>query len=281
MELARKVPPMSAHASPLIMGILNVTPDSFSDGGRYLAPEQAVRRAARLVRSGADIIDVGGESTRPGALPVTSQEEMERVLPVIEGIAARFDVRISIDTQKYEVAEAAVAAGARVINDVSGGQDIRLAKLAATKDLTVALMHMQGTPQTMQAHPEYPNGVVNEVKSTLEARVRAFEELGVSREKIWIDPGIGFGKTVAHNLTLLAHLGAFAELGARTLIGTSRKSFLGKVLEVPDLSMAKRESPTVATSLFAYTRGASVFRVHRVAAFRRALRLWIACEEHA
>ncbi|MEZ4750046.1 MAG: dihydropteroate synthase [Bdellovibrionota bacterium] len=260
------------------MGIVNVTPDSFSDGGCYLEPERAILQAARLVGSGADIIDVGGESTRPGAAPVSAGEEMERVLPVIEGIVRRLDVQVSIDTQKFEVARAAAELGATLVNDVSGGSDIRMASLAAQHGLTVVLMHMQGSPQTMQQSPTYERGVVTEVYESLQSRVRAFEECGVRREQIWIDPGIGFGKTVPHNLELLAQLGRFSDLGARIVIGTSRKSFLARVLENPDLPMSKRESATIATNLYAYTRGASVFRVHRVAGFTRALKLWTSCE---
>ncbi|MCB9253836.1 MAG: dihydropteroate synthase [Bdellovibrionaceae bacterium] len=262
------------------MGIVNVTPDSFSDGGCYLEPERAILQAARLVGSGADIIDIGGESTRPGASPVSAEEEMERVLPVVEGVARRLDVRVSIDTQKYEVAREAVRLGASLVNDVSGGSDIRMATLAAETGVTVVLMHMLGTPQTMQLDPTYQDGVVAGVYQALLSRVRAFEECGVSRENIWIDPGIGFGKTVPHNLELLAHLSRFTDLGSRIVIGTSRKSFLARVLENPDLPIAKRESATIATNLYAYTRGASVFRVHRVAGFRRALKLWTACEAY-
>ncbi|MCB0404109.1 MAG: dihydropteroate synthase [Bdellovibrionales bacterium] len=269
---------MKAREKPLLMGIVNVTPDSFSDGGCYLEPERAILQAVRLAGSGADIVDIGGESTRPGAVPVSAQEEMDRVLPVIEGVVRRLNVRVSIDTQKLEVAREAAALGATILNDVSGGSDIRMALLAAERGLTVVLMHMQGTPQTMQQIPTYDRGVVSEVHDALAARVRAFEECGVGREKIWIDPGIGFGKTVSHNLELLAQLGKFSDLGARIVVGTSRKSFLARVLENPELPMAKRESATIATNLYAYTRGASVFRIHRVGGFRRALALWKACE---
>lgn len=259
---------------PLIMGVLNVTPDSFSDGGIDFSPKDAFERGMRLAAEGADIIDVGGESTRPGADPISTQEEMARVLPVIEQLFKACSARVSIDTRNFEVAVQAVRAGATFLNDVSGGRDIRMGHLVRDHGLDVCLMHMQNDPRTMQCSPVYRSGVVTEVKSFLKDRVRAFEELGIPRERLWVDPGIGFGKHVDHNLDLLRHLTEFIAIGGRLMVGTSRKSFLAHVLYDPSLSFENRREGTIASNLFAYARGASVFRVHEVAALRRALSTW-------
>lgn len=256
------------------MGVLNVTPDSFSDGGRFQSEGAAVTRALQMVKEGADIIDVGGESTRPGATPVSIAEEIARVAPVIENLSQSTDVRISIDTRHYDVACEAVRLGATILNDITGGRDIRMAQLAREKGLNVCLMHMQGDPQTMQDSPRYLNGVVSDVKNFLRDRVRAFEEVGVPREHIWVDPGIGFGKTVDHNLDLLRHIKEYQNIAGRIVVGTSRKSFLAHVVRDPSLAFDLRLEGTIASNLFAYSHGASVFRVHEVGALRRALTTW-------
>lgn len=258
----------------LIMAVINVTPDSFSDGGAYYGKGNALQRAESLVAEGADIIDVGGESTRPGASPVSLQEEMDRVLPVIEAIKSTIDIRISVDTRKFEIAREAVRLGATVVNDVSGGVDIRLPTLGKVPEVDFLLMHMKGDPQTMQAAPEYPAGVVSEVRSFLTQRVRAFGEHGVAARRIWVDPGIGFGKTLEQNLTLMKELSALQGLGGRVAIGTSRKSFLARLLGNPELPMPEREPGTIASNLWAYTQGVTVFRVHEVGNLRRALKTW-------
>lgn len=265
---------MRGAPAPLILGVLNVTPDSFSDGGRFLSRADALRQAIRLSEEGADILDVGGESTRPGAAAVGAQEELDRVLPVVESIAAELDVRISIDTSKVRVAEQAIRLGATVVNDVTGGSDAGMARLAVEYDVDFILMHMRGSPRTMQADPEYPKGVVTEVRHYLADRVRAFAEAGIDAERLWIDPGIGFGKTLEHNLELLKELKAFVGLAGRVVVGTSRKSFLAGLLGDAKLPFEAREPGTVASNLWALSQGASVFRVHDVAAFKRALQTW-------
>lgn len=266
------------HA-PLVMGVLNVTPDSFSDGGRFLSSTDALKQTEKLVSEGADIIDIGGESTRPGAQPVSLEEEKLRVLPVLESLHREFKVRLSVDTRKYEIMEAAVDLGATLINDISGGSDIRLPELLKKHpQVQLILMHMRGTPATMQEDPIYRDGVVSEVKKFLESRIRAFAEHGVSRDRLWVDPGFGFGKTVAHNLDLLRHVNTFSGIGERLMVGTSRKSFLAKVLHLDSTSMEMREAGTLATGLWALSKGASVFRVHDVGAMKRAIRTWESIE---
>jgi len=260
--------------TPFVMGILNVTPDSFSDGGKFLSLDESLKRAECLLKEGADIIDVGGESTRPGSQPVSEQEELDRVIPVIEGVATMASVPISIDTRKAGVAKEALAKGASIVNDVSGGSDIRMAGIIREHNAKIILMHMLGNPQTMQQDPVYPGGVVADIKDFLRKRVRAFQEIGVSKENIWVDPGIGFGKTLAHNLELLKYLDRFSALAERVVIGTSRKSFLGHLLEKPDLPFQLREDGTRASGLWAYMKGASVFRVHDVGSMKRALKTW-------
>ncbi len=269
------------------MGVVNVTPDSFSDGGAFLGAEVAIAHAHELVAQGADILDVGGESTRPGAEPVSGDEELRRVLPVLEGIAAADWMpahrarpltrpQVSIDTSKASVARAAIAAGADIVNDVSALRaDPEMAELIADSGAECCLMHMLGEPRTMQTDPRYGD-VVDEVKAFLEERLSFAVRAGVSEERIMLDPGIGFGKTVAHNLTLLHRLGELRTLGRPLVVGTSRKSFLGRIAadaagESEPLPAARRLPGTIATSVLALERGASVFRVHDVAPVRDAL----------
>ena len=251
------------------MGVVNVTPDSFSDGGAFEDPLAAVGHARRLVAEGADILDVGGESTRPGADPVPAEEERRRVVPVIEGLAALdLPVQISIDTMKLAVAEAAVDAGASYVNDVTAFRhDPDLAGFVADRGLDCCLMHMLGEPRTMQAEPRYDD-VVADVKAFLEDRLEAAIAAGVPEERIQLDPGIGFGKTLEHNLELLRRLDEIAALGRPVVIGTSRKSFIGRLT---GRDVTERVHGTVATCVLALERGARVFRVHDVAAVADAL----------
>jgi dihydropteroate synthase len=276
---------MSAHYS--VMGIVNVTPDSFSDGGSFLDAAAAVAHACELAAQGADILDIGGESTRPGAEPVSAGEELRRVLPVLEGIAAAsIDVRVSIDTSKAAVARAAIAAGASIVNDVTALRgDPEMAQLIAESNVDCCLMHMLGEPRTMQrpggvggvGGPRYKD-VVEDVKAFLQARLEFAVGEGVAERRIMLDPGIGFGKTTEHNLTLLARLTELTALGRPLVIGTSRKSFIGRVIadvagEAEPVAPARRLSGTIATNVLALERGASVFRVHDVAPVRDALAL--------
>jgi len=251
------------------MGVVNVTPDSFSDGGLYLNAAAAIEHGLELASEGAAILDIGGESTRPGALPVAAEEELRRVLPVISGlVSAGMAVRLSIDTSKALVAAAALDAGATLINDVTALRgDPALAALIAERGADCCLMHMLGTPRTMQQDPHYED-VVDEVERFLEERMSFAIAAGVPEERIMLDPGIGFGKTLAHNLELLRRLEQIVALGRPVVIGTSRKSFLGKLTgrEVDD-----RLAGTIATNVLAYERGARVFRVHDVGPVRDAL----------
>jgi dihydropteroate synthase len=243
-----------------IMGVVNVTPDSFSDGGRYLDPHAAVEHGRRLVDEGAQMLDVGGESTRPGADAVPLQEELRRVLPVIDGLVAS-GAAISIDTSKAAVAAAALDAGASYVNDVTAFRgDPALAGLVAGRGVDCCLMHMLGTPRTMQDDPRYDD-VVSDVKAFLEARLEFAISEGVPEARVMLDPGIGFGKTVEHNLALLARLDEIVALGRPVVVGVSRKSFLGKITgrEADDRAVA-----TAAANVLALERGASVFRVHDV-----------------
>jgi dihydropteroate synthase len=255
-------------ASFELMGIVNVTPDSFSDGGRFLEPEAAIAHGRRLAGEGADILDVGGESTRPGADPVRTEEELRRVLPVVEALAASGH-RVSIDTTKLEVARAALEAGATIVNDVSAFRFApELGGLVADTGADCCLMHMLGEPRTMQADPRYGD-VVSDVRAFLEERLAFAVSEGVPEERVWLDPGIGFGKTVEHNLELLRRLGEIVAIGRPVVVGTSRKSFLGKLTRGG--AEADRLPGTIATSVLALVRGASIFRVHDVAAVSDAL----------
>ncbi len=246
------------------MGVVNVTPDSFSDGGAYLATGDAVAHALQLVRDGAEILDVGGESTRPGAEPVGAAEELGRVLPVLEGLAAAGNTAlVSIDTSKAEVARAALDAGARIVNDVTALRgDPEMGALIAEREVDCCLMHMLGEPRTMQREPRYAD-VVDEVKSFLAERLAHAVGQGIDERRVMLDPGIGFGKTTAHNLELLRRLTELTELGRPIVIGTSRKSFLSVLAREPRRE-DERLAGTIATNVLAYERGASVFRVHDV-----------------
>jgi dihydropteroate synthase len=252
-----------------IMGILNVTPDSFSDGGVFLQPDAAIAHALRLVEEGADVIDVGGESTRPGAQPVSAQEEINRVVPVIEAIHRKIRVPISVDTSKPEVMRAAVAAGAGLINDVRALGEAGALASAAELGVPVCLMHMRGEPRTMQSDPRYDD-VVSEIGEFLRRRIEAAARAGVARDQIIVDPGFGFGKSVAHNLELLRRLEEFKPLDAPILVGLSRKAVIGKALNLP---VERRVYASVALALIAVRHGANIVRVHDVEATRDAVRM--------
>ena len=259
---------------PLLMGVINVTPDSFSDGGRFLAAEAAVEQGRRLAAEGADLLDIGGESTRPYADVVATEEELRRVVPVIERLLREVSVPISIDTSKAAVARAALAAGAELINDVTGlAGDPAMIGVALETEAGVCAMHMQGTPQTMQDDPRYGN-VVEEIFDYLKQRRDALLAAGIERERICLDPGIGFGKTHQHNLPLMAHCGRFHELGAPVLVGHSRKGFLAKVLGDKE---ADRDAATAGSALALAAQGVQVIRVHNVRMVREALLAFEAC----
>ena len=249
------------------MGIVNVTPDSFSDGGEFLDPERAIAHGRELADEGADILDVGGESTRPGARAVDAAEELGRVVPVVEALA-KDGPKVSIDTSKTEVARAALDAGASMVNDVTALRaDPDLAALCAERDCEVVLMHMLGDPRTMQENPVY-HDVVDDIKVFLAERIEFATVAGIHRERIWIDPGIGFGKTVEHNLELHRRLGEFAELGRPVAFGSSRKSFIGKLTGA---GVDQRLGGTIASNVIAYANGARMLRVHDVAPMQEAL----------
>jgi dihydropteroate synthase len=258
---------------PLVMGIVNVTPDSFSDGGRFLDPAAAVAQARRLVEEGADLIDLGAESTRPGAAPVSAAEELERLLPVLDGLA-EVPVPISVDTMKPEVMRAALARGAGMVNDIAALRAPGAIEAVAASEAAVCLMHMQGEPRTMQADPHYDD-VVREVRDFLQARVDACVAGGIAANRIVVDPGFGFGKTVDHNLALLRQLDVFTRMGAGVLAGWSRKSSLGTITGRP---AAERLVPSVTAAVLAVQRGATIVRVHDVAATRDALAVLAAVE---
>lgn len=255
----------------LIMGIVNVTPDSFADGGRYLDPDAAVRHARALAAEGADLLDVGAESTRPGAPAVSAGEECARLVPVLERLLDGPPCPVSVDTSKPEVAEAVLALGAHMVNDITGlAGGPELARVCASHGAGLTVMHMQGTPRTMQADPRYDD-LLREVRAGLETAVATAEAAGVPPDSVCVDPGIGFGKTVAHNLTLLRRLDAFRTLGKPILVGPSRKSFIGALLDhVPP---AERLEGTLVACAMAVAAGAHIVRVHDVAAVRRAVRV--------
>jgi len=253
-----------------LMGIVNVTPDSFSDGGAFFDPERAVEHALALACEGADILDVGGESTRPGSLPVPPEEELARVLPVIRKLRPRTGVLISVDTTKSAVARAALDAGADIVNDTSAlRDDPEMAPLVARSGAAVVLMHMKGTPRTMQDAPHYDD-LVGEIRSFLAARCRAAEAAGIAAERIIVDPGIGFGKTAEHNLALIERLDAFQDLGRPVCVGFSRKAFIGRVLGLPP---EERLEGTIAAAVLSVSRGAEILRVHDVGPVARAVRM--------
>lgn len=254
---------------PVVMGVLNVTPDSFSDGGRYLQLTDALRRAEAIAAEGAAIIDVGGESTRPGAPPVSVQEELDRVLPVVERLARELPIPISVDTSKPEVMREAARAGAGLINDVRALRLPGALKVAAACGVPVCLMHMRGEPATMQREPDYAD-VVTEVYGFLAERVRMCADAGISRDRILVDPGFGFGKTLEHNLSLLRHLDRFVGLAAGLLVGISRKSMIGALLDAP---IGERLSGSLAAAVIAAWQGARIIRAHDVQETVRALRV--------
>lgn len=247
-------------AYPQVMGILNVTPDSFSDGGRYNSSHQALTHAAEMVQAGATMIDVGGESTRPGAAEVSVQEELDRVIPIVETLARNFEVWISVDTSKAEVIRAAAAAGAHLINDIRSLQEPGALEAAAASNLPVCLMHMQGEPRTMQEAPEYES-VFDSVMQFFVQQIDRCEAAGIARDKLVLDPGFGFGKTLAHNYQLLSRLAEFHSLGLPLLVGMSRKSMVGQLLGVsPD----RRLAGSLACAVIAAMQGAQIIRVHDV-----------------
>lgn len=259
-------------SAPAVMGILNVTPDSFSDGGVFLSRETAVAHALQMAQEGADIIDVGGESTRPGAAPVSVQEEIDRVIPVIEALRGRVSLPISIDTSKPDVMRAAVMAGAGFINDIRALRDEDALEAAAELRVPVCLMHMQGEPRTMQDSPRYQD-VMADVAAFLRERMQAAQAAGIPAERLVVDPGFGFGKSLAHNLELLHDLKKLKCLGVSILAGLSRKSMIGKALGLP---VKQRLHASVALAVIAVQNGARIVRVHDVGPTVEALRMWTA-----
>ena len=256
-------------STPRIMGIVNVTPDSFSDGGKFAVANLAVEHALKLAEEGADILDIGGESTRPNATPVSLQEELDRVIPVIEALVKQVSIPISIDTYKPQVMQAAMAAGVSMVNDVRALQEDGALETVAKTNVGICLMHMQGTPQTMQQNPQY-HDVVNDVKEFLAARLQASVHAGVSASRILLDPGFGFGKTREHNITLLQNLESFADLGQPLLVGLSRKSVLG---QMTGNDVNARLYASIAASVIATIKGAKILRVHDVKATVEALKV--------
>jgi dihydropteroate synthase len=253
----------------LLMGVVNVTPDSFSDGGLFLDPERAIEHGRELVRGGADVLDIGGESTRPGAEAVSVEEELARVEPVLAGLGDA-GIPLSIDTSKLPVAAAAIEAGAAIVNDVTAFRaDRGMAALCAEREVEVVLMHMRGDPRTMQDNPTYED-VVDDVKAFLAERIELAVGEGIAEERIWIDPGIGFGKTVEHNLELLRRLGELSALGPPIVVGASRKAFIGKITGAP---VEERLGGTIAASVIAYANGAGMVRVHDLPEVAEAMRV--------
>lgn len=260
---------------PVVMGVLNVTPDSFSDGGRFFCKDEALAQARLMVEQGAAIIDIGGESTRPGAAPVSEQEELDRVVPVIEALAGAIDAVVSVDTSTPAVMREAAAAGAGMINDVRALERPGALECVKNTALPVCLMHMQGQPESMQNNPRYQD-VLNDVYTYLQARLEACGSAGIAPERIVLDPGFGFGKTLQHNLSLLKHLDQFTKLECPMLVGMSRKSMIGAVLDKP---VAERLHGSVAAALIAVQSGAAIVRVHDVAPTVDALKVWSAVLE--
>jgi dihydropteroate synthase len=253
---------MNTHSKrPLVMGILNATPDSFFDQGAYFSLEQGIAHAIQMAKEGADIIDIGGESARPGAPPVDEKEEMQRVIPLIEVLYQQLHIPLSIDTRKASVAAMAVEKGASLINDISGFSDPAMQEMAADCDADLCLMHMQGTPQTMQLQPEYPEGVVDHLLRFFHERIETLVRKGIKESRIILDPGIGFGKTVEQNLLLFSAIGKFQSFGLRLLIGASRKSFIQKILGKP---AQETLAATLAVHGFCAIHGVDILRVHDV-----------------
>jgi dihydropteroate synthase len=263
---------------PLLIGVLNATPDSFFDGGLYQTQARAVARAIQIAEEGADIIDIGGESSRPGSEPISEKEELKRLIPIVEAVHDRVAVPLSVDTTKSEVARRAIQSGAVIVNDISALTfDPGMAQVVAESGAAVVLMHMQGTPKTMQRAPRYAD-VVAEVRDFLDDRLHAATAAGISRKRILLDPGIGFGKLLEHNLTLLAHLDILARLGRPLLVGVSRKGFLGQILGQP---VGERLFGTAAAVAMAIQQGATLLRVHDVAAMRDVVKIVTAIMQHA
>lgn len=260
---------------PRLMGVVNVTPDSFSDGGDFLDPAQAIQHGLQMSADGADILDIGGESTRPGSAPISINEELARVLPVIVGLASEGKL-VSIDTRHAEVMRQAVTAGARIVNDVTAlTNDADSIEVCADTGVDVVIMHMQGDPQTMQNNPTYDDASAD-IMAYLKERVRVMEQAGIAPNKIAIDPGIGFGKNLDHNLRVLSKLGDYEGLGLPVLLGVSRKSFITKIDR--DVPPKKRVAGSIAAAIAGYARGVRLFRVHDVAETRQALAVWQAIE---
>lgn len=262
--------------TPQVMGIVNVTPDSFSDGGQFASSHLAIDHALKLIKEGASILDIGGESTRPNATPVSLQEELDRVLPVIEGLVKQIAIPISIDTYKPQIMQAAIAAGASIVNDVRALQEEGALDIVAKSNVGVCLMHMQGTPQTMQIDPHYQD-VVADVKAFLQARLEASIHAGCRASQIVLDPGFGFGKTRAHNIALIQQLDSFKALGQPLLVGLSRKSVLG---QMTGNDVDARLYASVAASVIAAQKGANILRVHDVKATVEALKVVSAIQQN-
>jgi len=257
-----------------VMGVLNVTPDSFSDGGEFLAPQSAILRACEMMEQGADLIDVGGESTRPGSEPVPLEEELRRLSPILEALYEK-NIPFSCDTSKPEVAKKAIEYGAVAINDVRGFRDSDLANITARSGCVCIVMHMLGEPRTMQENPSYRD-VVGEVLTFLETQTKSLESLGVPSSRIWIDPGIGFGKTLQHNIEVLKNIDRFAETGYPVLVGVSRKSFIGRIAGIEE--PRERIPGSIAAALWCVSRGVKILRVHDVKETVQALRIWEAIQ---
>jgi dihydropteroate synthase len=268
LELGQRTLDLSSRTH--LMGILNVTPDSFSEGGRFFKLEEAVKQGLKLADKGADIVDVGGESTRPGSEPVPIEEELRRVIPVIGELVKRIDIPISIDTYKSRVAKEALDSGASMVNDISGLRfDPEMKKVISEYNVPVILMHIQGTPRNMQENPQYEN-LLEEIKSYLDQSISIAEEAGIGEDKIIIDPGIGFGKTLDDNLKILKNLREFKSLGKPVMIGVSRKSFIGKILDLP---VNERLGGSLAALAVAIINGANILRVHDAEESRRVAKL--------
>ncbi|GGI84274.1 dihydropteroate synthase [Legionella impletisoli] len=271
------IPSSRSFKKPFIMGIVNVTPDSFSDGGRYLKPDLAVQKARELIRQGANLIDIGGESSKPGACPISATEELDRVIPVLEQLRAETDTPISIDTYKPLVMIEAVCAGATMINDIFALRSEGALETAAKLDVPVCLMHMQGKPKTMQNHPRYDHSVIDEINYFFQERISACEQAGIQKERLILDPGFGFGKTVQHNLMLIKHFHAFRCHQLPLLLGVSRKSTLGVLLQK---EVHERITGGIVMMLFAALQGMAIIRTHDVEETRQALEVMQAlCEE--
>ncbi|WP_163930291.1 dihydropteroate synthase [Paraferrimonas sp. SM1919] len=259
--------------NPVVMGIINTTPDSFSDGGKYLQTNKAIEQALAMVEQGVKILDIGGESTRPGAPEVALKEELNRVIPVIEGIRKHTELMISIDTSKAEVMTQAVAAGADIINDVCALSLPGALQAAAIADVPVCLMHMQGTPRTMQLNPQYRD-LITDIKTFFDERIDACQQAGINKDKLILDLGFGFGKTLQHNYQLMNQIKAFDDFGLPMLLGVSRKSMIGKLL---DNEADQRLAGSLAAALYGLQQGAHIFRVHDTQATLDAIKVWQAC----